>query len=121
MDVWCRYYLPWRYFIHYCRLYCKGVNSSSTNDSIEDETTETVDIAVSVTDGTDPVSGAIVTIGGKSCANGTGSGGGCTVKGVAIGEGVEISVTCEGYVDYTDTIDVTAETTSLSITLTASE
>lgn len=80
---------------------------------------ETVDIAVSVDDGTDPVQGAIVTIGGKSCANGTGSGGGCTVKDVPVGTGVAVSVTCEGYVDYTDTEDITTETTTLSITLTA--
>lgn len=61
----------------------------------------------------------MVTINGKSCANGTGSGGGCTVKDVPIGEGVEVSVTCEGYVDYTATEDITSETTTLSITLTA--
>ena len=81
----------------------------------------TVDIAVSVTDGENPVQGAVVTIGDKSCANGTGSGGGCTVKGVAIGEGVTVSVTCTGYVDYTATEDITAETTTLSITLTETE
>lgn len=81
----------------------------------------TVDIAVSVTDGTDPVQGAIVTIGGQSCANGTGSGGGCTVKDVPVGTGVAVSVTCEGYEDYTATEDITEETTTLSITLTEAE
>jgi hypothetical protein len=80
----------------------------------------TVDIAVSVTDGENPVQGAVVTIGDKSCANGTGSGGGCTVKDVTIGEGVTVTVTCEGYEDYTATEDITAETTTMSITLTAS-
>ena len=80
---------------------------------------ETVDIQVTVTDGTDPVQGAIVTIGGQSCANGTGSSGGCKVSGVEIGEGVEVTVTCEGYEDYTDTADITTETTTISITLTA--
>lgn len=83
-------------------------------------TPETVDISVTVTDGTDPVQGAIVTIGGKSCANGTGASGGCTVKDVEVGEGVAVSVTCEGYVDYTATADITLETTSMSITLTES-
>ena len=63
--------------------------------------------------------GAVVTIGGKSCANGTGSEGGCTVIDVTIGEGVTVTVTCEGYVDYTATEDITAETTTMSITLTA--
>ena len=91
-------------------------NQSSANT---EETTETVDITVNVTDGTGPVQGAIVTIGGKSCANGTGSGGGCTVKDVPVGTGVSVSVTCEGYEAYTATEDITAETTSLSITLTA--
>ena len=94
-------------------------SSSANNDAVEEETTETVDITVNVTDGTGPVQGAIVTIGGKSCANGTGSGGGCTVKDVPVGTGVSVSVTCEGYEAYTATEDITAETTTLSITLTA--
>ena len=64
--------------------------------------------------------GAVVTIGGQSCANGTGDAGGCTVSGVAVGTGVAVSVTKEGYEDYTDTADITAETTTMSITLTAS-
>ena len=79
----------------------------------------TVDIAVSVTDGTDPVQGASVTIGGKTGT--TGSAGGCTVSGVSVGDGVAVSVTCDGYEDYSATEDITSETTSLSITLTASE
>ena len=87
---------------------------------MEEETT-TVDISVTVTDGTDPVAGAIVTIGTQSCANGTGSGGGCTVKDVAIGEGVAVSVTCEGYEEYTATEDITAETTTLTIAVTATQ
>ena len=84
-----------------------------------EETPETVDIAVTVTDGKDPVQGAIVTIGGKSCANGTGAAGGCTVNGVTVGTGVAVTVTCEGYTDYSATEDITTETTTLSITLTA--
>ena len=86
----------------------------------EETTTETtVDVSVTITDGTDPVQGAIVTIGTQSCANGTGSGGGCTVKDGPIGEDVAVSVTCEGYEDYTATEDITAETTTLTIALTA--
>lgn len=98
-----------------------AAQTESDDNTVEEETTTMVDIAVSVTDGTGPVQGAIVTIGDKSCANGTGSSGGCTVSGVAIGENVAVSVTCEGYEDYTATEDITAETTSLSITLTATE
>lgn len=79
----------------------------------------TVDISVTVTDGENAVQGAIVTIGGKSCPSGTGSSGGCTVSGVEIGEDVAVSATCDGYEDYTDTITVTEETSTLSITLTA--
>lgn len=85
-----------------------------------EETPETVDIAVTVTDGEGPVQGAVVTIGDKSCANGTGAAGGCTVSGVAVGENVAVTCTCEGYEDYSATEDITTETTSLSITLTVS-
>lgn len=95
-------------------------NNQSSDDEGGQEETTTVDINVTVTDGTNPVQGAVVTIGGKSCANGTGSEGGCTVKDVAVGTGVAVSVTCEGYENYTDTADITAETTTMSITLTAS-
>lgn len=86
-----------------------------------EETPETVDIAVTVTDGKDPVQGAIVTIGTKSCANGTGAAGGCTVSGVEVGTGVAVTVTCEGYEDYSATEDITTETTTLSITLTETQ
>ena len=79
--------------------------------------TETVDIAVTVDNGTNPVQGASVTIGGKTGT--TGSQGGCTVSKVEIGEDVAVSVTCAGYEDYADTITVTEETITLSITLTA--
>lgn len=95
-------------------------NNQSSDDEGGQEETTTVDINVTVTDSNGPVQGAVVTIGGQSCANGTGSSGGCTVSGVAIGTGVAVSVTCEGYVDYTATEDITAETTTMSITLTAS-
>ena len=102
--------------LRWCQLPLADEQSSSY-----DEEATTVDISVTVTDGTDPIQGAIVTIGGQSCSNGTGSSGGCTVSGVTVGEGVAVSVTCEGYEDYTATEDITAETTSLTITLTATE
>lgn len=96
-----------------------GQETNPDDEGGQEETT-TVDINVTVTDGTNPVQGAVVTIGGKSCTNGTGSSGGCTVSGVEIGTGVTVSVTCEGYENYTDTADITTETTTMSITLTAS-
>ena len=102
--------------LRWCQLPLADEQSSS-----DDEEATTVDISVTVTDGNDPIQGAIVTIGDKSCSNGTGSSGGCTVSGVTVGEGVAVSVTCEGYEDYTATEDITAETTSLTITLTATE
>lgn len=97
-----------------------GQEANPDDEGGQEETT-TVDINVTVTDGTGPVQGAVVTIGGKSCANGTGSSGGCTVSGVEIGTGVAVSVTKEGYEDYTATEDITAETTTLTITLTATQ
>ena len=43
------------------------------------------------------------------------------MKDVPIGENVSVTVTCEGYEDYTATEDITAETTTLSITLTVAD
>lgn len=79
--------------------------------------TETVDISVTVTDGENAVQGASVSVGGKTGT--TGSQGGCTVTGVEIGEDVAVAVTCDGYENYSDTITVTSETSTLAITLTA--
>lgn len=64
-----------------------------------------------------PVEGASVIIGESTGT--TGSAGGCTVKDVEVGEGVSVSVTVSGYIDYTDTITVTEETDSLTVKLTA--
>ena len=77
----------------------------------------TVDISVTVTDGENAVQGASVSVGGKTGT--TGSQGGCTVTGVEIGEDVAVAVTCDGYENYSDTITVTSETSTLAITLTA--
>ena len=83
---------------------------------------ETVDITVTILDNSDddPIEGAIVTIGDVTCSNGTGSAGGCTLKDVSIGTGVTVSVTAEGYTSYSGTADITSETTSMTIKLTAS-
>lgn len=93
-----------------------------SDDSEEEVTPETVDITVTVLDNSDddPIEGAVVTIGDVTCSNGTGSAGGCTLKDVAVGTGVTVSVTAEGYTSYSDTADITSETTSLTIKLTAS-
>ena len=93
-----------------------------SSDSEEEVTPETVNITVTVLDNSDddPIEGAIVTIGDVTCSNGTGSAGGCTLRDVAIGEGVTVTVTAEGYTDYSGTVDITSETTSMTIKLTAS-
>ena len=85
-------------------------------------TPETVDITVTVLDDSDddPIEGAVVTIGDVTCSNGTGSAGGCTLRNVSVGNGVTVSVTAEGYTNYSGTVDVTSETTSMTIKLTAS-
>ena len=64
-----------------------------------------------------PVEGASVIIGESTGT--TGSAGGCTVKDFTFVEGVIVSVTVSGYVDYTDKITVTEETDSLTVELTA--
>ena len=95
---------------------------TESDDSEEGVTPETVDITVTVLDDSDddPIEGAIVTIGDVTCSNGTGSAGGCTLRDVAVGTGVSVSVTAEGYTSYSDTADITSETTSMTIKLTAS-
>ena len=72
-------------------------------------------IKFTVTDGENPVAGATVTLGTKTGT--TGAAGGCTIKGVTDGS-YTVTVTADGFEDYTDTIS-TGETTSFTITLTA--
>ena len=97
-------------------------------DSLEIEMTAevtTTDIAVTVTDGTDPVQGASVTLtdttDSEITKTGTsGSAGGCTLSNVAFGT-YTVTASCEGYENYTgaESLVVTAETTTLAIQLTA--
>ena len=72
-------------------------------------------IKFTVTDGENPVSGAVVAIGTKTAT--TGAAGGCTIKGVTDGSHT-VEVTADGFEDYTDSI-TTGSTTSFTITLTA--
>lgn len=73
------------------------------------------DISISVTDGTNPVQGAAVTIG--EIEGVTGSAGGCTLKDVEDGEQT-IIVEGTGIEKYTGTITVSSENTSFTITVT---
>ena len=75
----------------------------------------TRDLSFTINDGTDPIKGATVKIGGTTGT--TGDAGGCTLKDIEDGsQSVEVSAT--GYVTKTETITVDADHTSFTITLT---
>lgn len=82
---------------------------------------KTVDIAVTVLNVADdsPVEGAIVTIGDVT-GSGTGSAGGCTLTGVTVADNVAVTVTCDGYTEYSSTVDIAEDTNALTFKLTAS-
>lgn len=82
----------------------------------QEEPPVTRDISITVNDGTDAVEGASVAIG--EITGTTGSDGGCTLQGVADGEQT-INVTATGFDDYSDTITVSENGTSFTISLTA--
>lgn len=82
------------------------------------EEIETVDITVTVTDGSDPIQDVVVTVVDDEITATTGSAGGCTLTAVPTGVKT-ITATKEGYTEYSDEVTVTSETSTLSITLTA--
>ena len=105
-------------------------DASLTFEVTKDETFEIVleatvyTISVSVTDGTDPVQGAVVTFTDTTdetkvfTSGASGSAGGCTVKPVA--GTYAVTAECEGYEDYTHESNVTvSDDDTLSIELTA--
>ena len=73
-------------------------------------------MSFTVDDGTDPVQGAVVTIEGKTGT--TGSAGGCTIESILEGSHT-VAVAADGFEDYSDTISVTSDDTSFTISLTA--
>lgn len=77
----------------------------------------TRDLSFTITDGTDPIEGATVTIGDKTGT--TGSAGGCSISGVEEGS-VSVEVAATGYTTKTETITVDETHTSFTISLTAS-
>lgn len=85
------------------------------NEGNPEITTKT--ISFSVNDGTDAIQGATVTVDGKTGT--TGSAGGCSINEITNGE-YTVTVTKEGYEDYTNTITVDDEHTSFTISLTES-
>ena len=83
----------------------------------------TRNISVSVTDGTDPVENVDVILEDAEehqYTGKTGSAGGCTISNVPEGT-YSVVATATGYNEYTGTITVSEETTTLSITLTETE
>ena len=68
-------------------------------------------------DGNNPVEKATVAIGDVTGT--TGSAGGCSLQNIPDGEQT-VTVTKEGYEDYTSTITVSEESTSFTVSLTAS-
>jgi len=76
---------------------------------------ETIDdLAISVTDGTNPVSQVEVAIG--EITGTTGSQGGCTLHDVPVGT-VTVTATKTGYVTYSQEVTITSSTETLDITL----
>lgn len=86
------------------------------NQEQEVVTPTTRDISITVNDGSDPVEGVSVAI--DEISGTTGAAGGCTLKNVADGEQT-ITATKEGYEEYSDTITVSENDTSFTISLTA--
>lgn len=92
----------------------EGFNSGSQQ---EPATPATQNISFTINDGTDPIEGASVVIGGTTKT--TGSAGGCSFNDIAEGS-VSVTVSAEGYTSKTETITVSSENTSFTISLTAS-
>lgn len=76
---------------------------------------ETRTINFTINDGTDPVSGATVSIGNKTGT--TGTAGGCSLTEISDGEHT-VTVIKEGYVEKVETIVVSENNTSFTISLT---
>ena len=97
--------------------------NSSSDDDDDDDTpvthTTSFTIKGEYTLSTVPLEGATVTVDDLT-GGPTGSAGGCTVSDVPEGTHT-LTVTCEGYETYTDTITVDESHTNFNITLTASE
>lgn len=94
------------------------LEESNGEESNSEEPTPTVyDLSFTINDGTDPVSGATVSIGAKTGT--TGSSGGCTIKDVEAGT-VSVEVSKEGFTTKTESITVDETHTSFTISLTAS-
>ncbi|MGN0176644.1 MAG: carboxypeptidase-like regulatory domain-containing protein [Methanobrevibacter sp.] len=81
----------------------------------DDETPVTRNVSISVNDGSNPVSGASVKIGSDTKT--TGSAGGCSFK-LADGD-YQVTVSADGFTTKTESITVSSEATSFTISLTS--
>lgn len=77
---------------------------------------ETRTVSFTINDGTDPIGGASVVIDDDTTKT-TGQAGGCTAE-LTDGEH-EVTVTKDGFTDKTETITVSADNTSFTISLTS--
>ena len=87
---------------------------------VNPETPEKRNISVSVSDGTNAVSGASVKLYKNNtvvASSTTGSAGGCTLSNVEDGS-YTVTVIKDGYSDYTDNITTSVDNASLTIELT---
>ena len=99
-----------------------GGEEEREEDNSSTETTTKRTINVSVTDGTNPVKGAsvVLTKGATEVASSTtGDAGGCTLQKVE-DDTYTITVTKEGFTEYSASVTTSENNTSLSIELTAS-
>ena len=92
----------------------EALDLKETVEEVVEPTTRT--ISITVDDGTDAIQGATVVIGEVSKT--TGSAGGCSFTEMTDGE-KSVTVTKEGYTDKTETITVSENYTSFTISLTA--
>ena len=100
-----------------------AVLGGEEGSSEEEETVTTPkrSISVTVTDGTDPVNGASVVLTKSSetiASSTTGSSGGCTLQNVEDGT-YTLTVTKDGFTDYTSSVTTSENNTTLSVELTA--
>ena len=86
------------------------MNPETTNN----ETPTTRSVSFLINDGTDPIQGATVSI--DEISGTTGSAGGCTLQNVADGEN-SVTITAEGYTSKTETITVSENDTTFTISL----
>ncbi len=95
----------------------KALEEGSDSDSQQEPATPaTQNISFTINDGTNPIEGASVVI--DETTKTTGSAGGCSFNDIAEGS-VSVTVSADGYTSKTETITVSSENTSFTISLTS--